>query len=347
MKKKQPMTQTEIARQLGLSQRTVSQAFCGTGRLSQQTRDKILSYARKVGYRPNFSAQSIRNGKQNRIGLFMGLEAHRSPLPVKRLQGMQVAAHEERVSLVICTNPDRDIDRDLDLGRLLGGFGVDAMLVNYALDISEEMNNMLKHFHVPTITINSKLPFDCIHPDDRAIAFLVGESLVRSTKAPILYVGYGTRPASRLPGGRMPVHYSEIDRIDGLKQAAYKHGGEICFQPVTTFADTGMEWLNCKRSGSRPVIVCYNETIAMRVYIEACRGGLFAEEDFTIVHFASQRFSDQSLDDALKPIMLPEFEIGYRAVKMLLERQRSGNSLATEAITLVEIPVLPNMTPSR
>lgn len=336
-KANKPMTQTRIAKDLGLSQRTVSQAFCGTGRLSQETREKILEYARKVGYRPNFSAQSIRGGTQNRLGLFMGLEEYRGPLPPRRLQGMQLAAFEEGVSLALCTLPDRKIDKKQDLGRLLGGFGVDAMLVNYATDISAQMSEMLQHFHVPTITINSKLPYDCIHPDDEGIARSLGEDLVSSGNAPVLYVTYGDRPASDQPSGYMPVHYSEVDRENGLRSAINAGGGQMQVMPIASFSSAGIAWLGKHKGNTPPTIVCYNETIALRAYTEACAGGVFFPEDFNIKYFARQPFHDEMLDSVLKGIVIPEFDIGYRAVKMLLERLAAGEPLNSEAIGIEKI----------
>ncbi|MBN2713866.1 MAG: LacI family DNA-binding transcriptional regulator [Planctomycetes bacterium] len=342
MNKKSPMTQTEIARQLGLSQKTVSQAFCGTGRLSQETRDRILSHASKVGYRPNFSAQSIRNGRQNRLGIFMGLEGHRGPLPIRRLHGMQLAAFEEKVSLAICTFPDRIKDKKPDLGRLLGGFGVDAMLVNYATDISEEMNNMLAHFRMPTITINSKFDYDCIHPDDEGISYATGKAIIDKGKRPVMYVTYGPRSAPELPGGLMPVHYSEIDREKGIRRGVESAGEDIMVIDLPGFADAGTKWIAEMSKEGRPAVVCYNEVVAQRVYVEACREGLLCPDDFDIMYYARQPFYDDKMDSTLQAVMIPEFEIGYRAVHMLLERQRSGKPLPTEAIGAKKVSMWPS-----
>ncbi len=58
-----PITQKDIARAVGVSQTVVSDVLQGRprGRVSPNTREQILETARRLGYRPNASAQALRS----------------------------------------------------------------------------------------------------------------------------------------------------------------------------------------------------------------------------------------------------------------------------------------------
>ncbi|HEX9996193.1 MAG TPA: LacI family DNA-binding transcriptional regulator [Abditibacterium sp.] len=65
----------DIARLTGVSVATVSGAFSGKRRMSDQTRETVLTTARELGFEPNPHAQRLRNGGcANTIGLLSDLD---------------------------------------------------------------------------------------------------------------------------------------------------------------------------------------------------------------------------------------------------------------------------------
>src|SRR5688500_18885852 len=65
------VTAKEIARQLDLSQPTVSRILSGDERhrASDDTRQRVLETAQRLGYQPNAVARSLRRGRTNIIGV--------------------------------------------------------------------------------------------------------------------------------------------------------------------------------------------------------------------------------------------------------------------------------------
>lgn len=61
-------SQTDIARKLGVSQRTVSAVINNNGRISQQTRDRVQKACEEMGYRPNRMASGLRGSRTHAIG---------------------------------------------------------------------------------------------------------------------------------------------------------------------------------------------------------------------------------------------------------------------------------------
>lgn len=71
---KKNITIMDVARDCGLSKSTVAYALNGSeGKVSLTKREIIQKSALKLGYRPNFMAQSLRSGKTNSIGLLWSL----------------------------------------------------------------------------------------------------------------------------------------------------------------------------------------------------------------------------------------------------------------------------------
>ncbi len=62
------MTQKEIAKQLNISQATVSMALKGSERISPTVREAVRKLAADTGYRPNPAGQMLRLGRSNVIG---------------------------------------------------------------------------------------------------------------------------------------------------------------------------------------------------------------------------------------------------------------------------------------
>jgi len=64
-----PVTLVELARAAGVSKTTASDALRNSGRVSERTRQHVVSVANRLGYSPNPSARSLRRGNIGAIGL--------------------------------------------------------------------------------------------------------------------------------------------------------------------------------------------------------------------------------------------------------------------------------------
>ena len=68
MKLSKPTTLKDLAEELKLSVSTVSRALNGTGRISDETRDRVRRAVKESNYTPNAVARSLR--KQNVISVY-------------------------------------------------------------------------------------------------------------------------------------------------------------------------------------------------------------------------------------------------------------------------------------
>jgi LacI family transcriptional regulator len=112
--------------------------------------------------------------------------------------------------------------------------------------------------------------------------------------------------ASMQEHGIDPSGVSWFYGIDGLprdeRYTAFEHAVEVLFGP------------------DRPTaIICGNDRIAMLVYCAAARLGLRVPEDLSVIGFDDFSTISEGLRPELTTVNLPYYEMGRRAVKMVLE----------------------------
>ena len=73
---KREVSQADIARMAGVDQSTVSYALKGGANVSPKTQQRILEIIRKVNYRPNAHARSLRVGRSELIGVVTSPVSH-------------------------------------------------------------------------------------------------------------------------------------------------------------------------------------------------------------------------------------------------------------------------------
>jgi len=133
------ITQREIARALGLSQSAVSHALAGTSKVSEATREKVLSYAKEHDYRadPALSAlAAYRTGKRKPgfqgtvawVTNFATAEGWRLPPFTDYYQGAidYLAQNGYGLDTVWMGQPGLDANR---LQQILKNRGIDALLL--------------------------------------------------------------------------------------------------------------------------------------------------------------------------------------------------------------------------
>src|SRR5215211_9117734 len=122
------VTLTTVARAVGVSPTTVSNAYNRPHKLSPALRERILEAARELGYPgPNPIARSLRKGRAGSIGLLFGealTYVFQDPGAVEFLRGLAEGTARRNTSLQIIAALDAD---DREGASLLAGAIVDGL----------------------------------------------------------------------------------------------------------------------------------------------------------------------------------------------------------------------------
>jgi len=110
LKLKPNLTIDDIARVLGVSKTTVSRAISGKGRISQATRDRVLSYIQRTNYRPNAAAKALAESKTYNLALVLPKNFISLDLPFirKSMSAICEEAFSRNYHVLICLCTDED-----------------------------------------------------------------------------------------------------------------------------------------------------------------------------------------------------------------------------------------------
>lgn len=123
MTKRAP-TIVDLARELGLSKTTVSDALKGAGRVSPETRDRVLAAAKRIGYVPNRAAQQLRTATGGTVGLYVPADVRDMSFYMPFVFGAVDAAAQQGYDLSLLTRLPAHTSH---WGGLRGAIVIDAL----------------------------------------------------------------------------------------------------------------------------------------------------------------------------------------------------------------------------
>ncbi len=125
--KTRPISINDIARQLKVSASTVSRALNDNPEISLKTKKKVIAYAKKVGYRPNILALSLKSKRTYTIGLIIPEITHHFFSSV--ISGVEEMAYGNGYRVMICQSSEDKSREELNIQALLD-HRVDGILVS-------------------------------------------------------------------------------------------------------------------------------------------------------------------------------------------------------------------------
>src|SRR5918911_160658 len=193
------VTLVTVARAVGVSPMTVSNAYNRPHKLSPALRERILGAARDLGYPgPNPMARSLRRGRAGSIGLLFG-EAltyfFQDPGAVEFLRGLAEGTAKHNTGLQLIAALDADAEEG---ASLLANAIVDGLVV-WTLPDRHPLLRLARERNVPLVTHGSPrldgVPFVGI--DDRAAARAAAEHLLQLGHRSIAVISFPFGPTRR------------------------------------------------------------------------------------------------------------------------------------------------------
>jgi LacI family transcriptional regulator, kdg operon repressor len=118
----------EVAREARASKTSVSRYFGDEReRLSRELQGRIASAAKRLGYRPNQMARSLKGGHSRLIGMLVA--DIRNPFSVAVMHGVEQACRASGYSLLAC-NTDNDPAQESAHLSLLASYRVEGLVIN-------------------------------------------------------------------------------------------------------------------------------------------------------------------------------------------------------------------------
>jgi DNA-binding LacI/PurR family transcriptional regulator len=130
-------TSTDVARRAGVSQKTVSRVMNGEPYVSADVRERVLSVARELEYRPNTAARALNLGRFQRIGMVsLGSSLYG---PSSLLVALERRARQTSYAFSVVHTFERSPDSIMSAVDSLLGQGVDGIVLSEPIDDGQEL----------------------------------------------------------------------------------------------------------------------------------------------------------------------------------------------------------------
>ena len=301
----------DVAKEAGVSIATVSRVLNDIDVVNEETKKKVLEAIKKLGYRPNIVARSLKTQRTRTIGILIPDISNQFYPEIVR--GAEDVANIYGYNVMLC-NSDFDTDKEKEYLRVLKEKMVDGVLYmsssleNDILDLINELD--VKTVLVETDDKNADLPSVTI--DNVKATYEVTKYLIDKDIRDIAFIGVSREDNNawkkRFTGYKNALQESNIEFRE---EFTYFHNLKV---------ETGytgvIEMLN--RGVSPKAIVCASDEIAMGA-INALRDkGLKVPEDVSVVGFNDNAVASYFYPK-LTTVKQPSYDMGSVAMRMLIK----------------------------
>lgn len=309
-------TLASVAREAGVSIPTVSQVMRGTGRISEQTRTKVLNAAKLLNYVPDSRAAAMRSGENREIGFVINQLSN--PFNAEVISGVVDLLDTEGYLVSVLDTRD-EADRQ---GRHLEAFirhGRGGLLWVPAVATPDETFALLATHGIPTVTFLRR-----VRPELDHVGIRNAEATAAATRH---LADLGHRNIAYLGGTEMTMVRKE--RIAGYQSALRERAlGPAVIWPSADNKLAGLEAMLALRDAhpETTAVVCNGDMVALGACLALIRSGLRPGREVSVVGF-------DDIEDAA--VATPPLTTMAVSPRML------GRKLARVLIDRIENPDLP------
>jgi LacI family transcriptional regulator len=316
----------EVAKRAGVGSITVSRVINNSGYISSETRERVEKAIAELGYVPNTLARSLRSRRTNTVGLIV--TDITNPFFTTLARGVEDAANQAGYTVIFCNTDESQRKEEQYLNVLLQK-QVDGLLFVPSRSQPNAIRQIQKH-GTPVVVLDrriSEIQVDTVRCDSVDGSYQLARYLI----------SLGHRQIAVMSGA---VGISTADdRVSGYRNALKEAGIDIeetyIFRGDLT-PDSGYAMTRQAISQHpRPTaLIAANNFITIGAMKALQEAELEVPEDIALVGF-----------DDLPPAMVtfpfftvasqPAYEMGTRAMQLLLERLEGG---ATEPYQEVILP---------
>lgn len=302
-------TLASVAKMAGVSIPTVSQVMRATGRISAETREKVLKAANTLHYIPDSRAASMRSGENREIGFVINQLAN--PFNAEVIGGVVDLLEAEGYLVSVLDTRDDAVRQ----GRHLDSFirhGRGGLLWVPAIDTPEKTFDMLDKHAIPTVTFLRRVNDRIDH---------VGIRNAEATATATTYLAdLGHRHIAYLGGTDMTS--VRQDRIAGYRGVVT----ERKLAPVIVWdsADNKLAGLDAMKSlrASHPevtAIVSNGDMVALGACLGLLRQGLTPGQDVSVIGFDDVQDAAVATPPLTTMAVSPH-RLGRKLARVLLDR---------------------------
>jgi LacI family transcriptional regulator len=282
-------------------------------RISAATEERVLQVARMLDYRRRLVPRAPLPAAARAIGLISDVVATES-FAGEMLRGC-IAAATDHGHVVLIADSEGVDDLETSAVQALLSRGVDTFVyATMATSIRTVPAALRDQRLVLANNVDPTLDAPAVIPDDTQAGRTAAEALARAGHTTGIWLT-GTVPAHAVAGRRRLAGIRA-----GLRKAGLRLAGRIdCdWWPHETHAAISELLDNGWWEKERPTaLIAMNDRTAMGIYRAATAAGIRIPDDLSVIAFDNSDIA-RWLDPGLSSLNLPYFDLGRRAVELLL-----------------------------
>lgn len=331
------LTLRDIATALNLSVSTVSKALSDSYEISEETKDKVLTFAKENNYVPNRFAKSLKSGKSNSIGVVVC--SIDNAVIAEMLDGIDQYCVSKGYYCIIMQSKE-SFEQELQNLSFLKKLGVDGVLISLATEtINLDYLKELKKGGVPIVLfdrLSQEIETNMVGADNFDGGYQATSHLIKQGYDRIAHITIRSPfsiTTDRLRGYQKALLDNNIKyNADFVKFCQYDNQEEL--DAVVSQAISELMALPDPPNA----IFTASDQISTRAVGLIGKMGLSIPEDIALVGFTNTKMAEL-LAPPLSCIHQPAYEIGEKAAKVLIDQIESkGKELEFNTVKLPTIP---------
>lgn len=300
----------DVAKEAGVSIATVSRVLNDVDVVNEETKKKVQDAIKKLGYRPNIVARSLKTQRSRTIGIIIPDISNQFYPEIVR--GAEDVANIYNYNIMLC-NTDLDPDKEMEYLKVLKEKMVDGVIY-MSNSLEPAIIDLVKSLVMPVVlveTTDKENTFPSVTIDNEKSALEATEYLMSKGNKKIAYIG---------------THEDAVNaaaiRFTGYKAALEKNGIELD-KKLCHFgglkANDGYEGIKeILKNSDVDGVFCASDELAMGV-INALRDeGKRVPEDINVMGF-DDIYSASIFYPKLTTVVQPMYDMGSVGMRMLIK----------------------------
>ena len=335
MSRKKQTTLTDIAATIGVAPMTVSRVVNGTGYVSEDTRQRVMTAIKEMNYRRNGLARNLKRQRTETVGLIIGDISN--PYSTELANAVRSTLSNRGYSLFICIS-EHSAKEDITAIDSLADHNVDGIIVATRSNIGgDERLKDIADSGLPLVVVGRDFHHDAVDSvsaDNFTGGFEATQHLIDLGHKRIAFIGAGFE------------NRGSLKRLQGYLSALVKHelavderlitGRKESLSDVPGYSTEKIGYEGMKRLLSLPnrptAVFARNDFTAMGAMTAIKEAGLSIPQDVAVVGFDDTPLAVHTLPP-LTTVRQPMRLQGQIAAELLLRRISGTDSTETETRT--------------
>lgn len=314
----------DVAKEAGVSIATVSRVLNDVDVVNEETKKKVREAIKKLDYRPNIVARSLKTQRTRTIGIIVpDISSQFYPEIVR---GAEDVSNIYNYNVILC-NTDLDPQKEIEYLRVLREKMVDGVIY-MSSSLGEDIIKVLNDLSMPTVLVETRgkdFGFPSVTIDNEKAAYDATEFLIKKGNKKIAFIGVNPDTANasgiRIFGYKKALSDNGIKYNDNLVQFGGLKAAD---------GRDGMEAI--LNEGKIDAVFCCSDEIAMGAINTLRDKGIKVPEEVDVIGF-DNIYSSSIYYPNLTTVEQPMYDMGSVGMRMLIKKINKAE-LETEHIVL-------------